>query len=76
MAAIETNLPITLAMMGQCPTELKELRDLTRKMSNTTPRHVLSHHTTKWCQPAHAPGTAQYSLKDAGLDTPIQEELV
>ena len=70
---VETTLPIALEMMEQCPTELAALRELARKKLNTTPRRVLSHHTTKWCQPAHGSAPAQYSLKAAGLDVPIEE---
>ena len=70
---VETTLPIALEMAELCPTELAALRELTRKKLNTTPRRVLSHHTTKWCQPAHGSAPAQYSLKAAGLDVPIEE---
>ena len=70
---VEKTLPIALEMAELCPTELAALRELTRKKLNTTPRRVLGHHTTKWCQPAHGSAPAQYSLKAAGLDVPIEE---
>ena len=52
--------------------EWKQLRDVIQEELRTKVRRVLSHHTTKWCQPRHEGGLVS-SLKDKGLDYAISD---
>ena len=53
--------------------EYIHLRDTLVREMRTTPRRVLSHHTTTTCQPRRVQGPAG-SLKDCGLDEEIPDK--
>ncbi len=67
-----TDLPLSLEALRGLP-EFGKLREALEQECSVPARQVLSHHTTMACQPKKEKGPAASSLKDSGLDAPVQQ---